>query len=139
MRRRLVAALAAMALLAAPASARAQSAGDEQYSDPFGGGDQPTQDQGNSNASPAPAADPAGQEPAAESSTDSATAADTGDEGTLPRTGFPIALTALLGALFLCAGASMRRRAQPPMARPAWLVPAGSQRGRFGARRRFRR
>ena len=135
MRRRLVAALAAMALLAAPAGALAQSAGDEQYSDPFGDVSEPTQDQGTANESPAPAAEPTSQAPAAES----AAADDPGSGGTLPRTGFPAVLTALFGALLVGAGVSVRRRAQPPVALPPWLVPARSQRGRFGARRRFRR
>ncbi len=135
MRRRLTAALAAMALLAAPAGALAQSAGDEQYSDPFGDVGEPSQDQGTSNGSPAPAGEPAGEPAAAESQA----AADPGNESALPRTGFPAALSALLGALLLGAGVSMRRRAQPAGALPPWLVPARSRRGRFGARRRFRR
>ena len=46
MRRRLIATLAALDLLVAPAGALAQSAGDEQYADPFGDAEQPTQDQG---------------------------------------------------------------------------------------------
>jgi LPXTG-motif cell wall-anchored protein len=124
-----------MALLAAPAGALAQSAGDEQYSDPFGDVSEPSQDQGTSNGSRAPAGEPAG-EPAA---SDSAAAADSGSGSTLPRTGFPAALGALLGALLLGAGVSMRRRTQPAVALPPWLVPARSRRGRFGARRRFRR
>jgi LPXTG-motif cell wall-anchored protein len=135
MRRRLIAALAAVALFALPAAALAQSAGDDQYSDPFGDVDQPTQDQGGANESPAPAAEPTGEAPAAES----AAAADQGSGGTLPHTGFPAALSALLGALLVGAGVSVRRRAQPPVALPPWLVPAGSHRGRFGGRRRFRR
>lgn len=135
MRRRVIAALAAMALLAAPAGALAQSAGDDQYTDPFGDVDEPAQEQGSANESPAPAADPASPAPAA----GSVAAADPGPEGALPRTGFPVALTALFGALLVGAGVSVRRRAQPPVALPPWLVPAGSHRGRFGGRRRFRR
>jgi LPXTG-motif cell wall-anchored protein len=133
MRRRRTAALAAMAMLVFPAGALAQSAGDDQYSDPFG--DEPTQDQGTANESPAPAAQPTSQAPAAGSEA----AADPGSEGTLPHTGFPAALSALFGALLISAGISVRRRAQPPVALPPWLVPAGSHRGRFGGRRRFRR
>jgi LPXTG-motif cell wall-anchored protein len=135
MRRRLTAALAAMALLAAPAGAVAQSAGDEQYSDPFGDVSEPGQDQGTPNEAPAPAAEPA-EEPAV---AESQAAADPDSESTLPRTGFPAALSALLGALLVGAGISMRRRAQPAAALPPWLVPARSRRGRFGARRRLRR
>jgi hypothetical protein len=139
MRRRLTAALAALALLAAPAGALAQSAGDDQYSDPFGDVSEPSQDEGSQDGSSAPPADqvdtPAAESPAAaESQT-----ADPGSGSTLPRTGFPAAMSALLGALLLCAGVSMRRRAEPVAALPPWLVPARSRRGRFGARRRFRR
>jgi LPXTG-motif cell wall-anchored protein len=135
MRRRRIAAVAAMALLAAPAGALAQSAGDEQYADPFGDVDEPTQNQGTANGAPAPASNPTSQASAGES----VAAADPGAEGALPHTGFPAALTALIGVLLLGAGASVRRRAHPPVALPPWLVPAGSQRGRFGGRRRFRR
>jgi hypothetical protein len=135
MRRSLIAAFAALALLAAPAGALAQSAGDEQYADPFGDVNEPTQDQGTANGSPAPATQ--AQAPATESA--SASAADQGSGGSLPHTGFPAALSALLGALLVCAGATVRRRAQPPLALPPWLVPGSSQRGWFGARRRFRR
>ena len=39
--RRIVALLLALSLLALPAAAMAQSAGDEQYSDPFGQTDEP--------------------------------------------------------------------------------------------------
>ena len=135
MRRRLIAALAVMALLAAPVGALAQSAGDDQYSDPFGDVSEPSQDEGSQNGSSAPPADQV-DTPAA---TESQTAADPGSGSTLPRTGFPAALSALLGALLLCAGVSMRRRGEPVAALPPWLVPARSRRGRFGARRRFRR
>ena len=137
MRRRLIATLAALALLVAPAGALAQSAGDEQYADPFGDAEQPTQDQGGSNGAPAPTPDPAPQAPASGSA--SAAGADPGTGGFLPHTGFPALLSALLGALLLGSGISVRRRAQPAAALPPWLVPAASRRSRFGARRRRRR
>ena len=137
MRRRLIATLAALALLVTPAGAIAQSAGDEQYSDPFGDVEQPSQDQGGSNGSPAPTGDPTAQAPASGSA--SAAGADPGTGGSLPHTGFPALLSALLGALLLGSGISVRRRAQPAAALPPWLVPASSRRSRFGARRRRRR
>jgi LPXTG-motif cell wall-anchored protein len=137
MRRRLTATLAALALLAAPAGALAQSAGDEQYADPFGDVEQPSQDQGGSNGSPAPAGDPTPQAPASGSAP--ATDADPGTGGSLPHTGFPALLSALLGAVLLGSGISVRRRTQPAAALPPWLVPASSGRSRFGARRRRRR
>lgn len=135
MRRRLLAALAAVTLLAAPAAALGQSAGDEQYADPFGDVNEPTQEEGASNGSPEPAADPTA--PATGPAT--AAGADPGTGNSLPNTGFPAALSALLGALLLGTGVSMRRRARPLAALPPWLVPASSHRGRFGARRRLRR
>jgi LPXTG-motif cell wall-anchored protein len=139
MRRRLIAALAALALLAVPAVALAQSAGDEQYTDPFGDVNQPTQDDGTANGSPAPATDQTAQAPASGSGSASAAGADQGSGGSLPHTGFPALLSALLGALLLGSGISVRRRAQPVAALPPWLVPAASRRSRFGARRRRRR
>jgi LPXTG-motif cell wall-anchored protein len=140
MRRRLVAALLAGALLAAPAGALAQSAGDDQYADPFGNADEPSQNDGGSNQSSAPAADPTASAPAAGAGDGTQAAAETSsDGGALPRTGFPAALSALLGALLLGAGASVRRRTQPLVALPPWLTPAAPRRARFGARRRLRR
>jgi LPXTG-motif cell wall-anchored protein len=120
-----------------PAAALAQSAGDEQYTDPFGDVNPPTQDDGTANGSPAPATDQTVQAPASGSA--SAAGADQGTGGSLPHTGFPALLSALLGALLLGSGISVRRRAQPVAALPPWLVPAASRRSRFGARRRRRR
>ena len=137
MRRRLIAALAALALLAVPAAALAQSAGDEQYADPFGDVNPPTQDQGTANGSPAPATDATAQAPATESTT--AAAADPSTGGSLPLTGFPAALIGLLGALVVATGISVRRRAQPPAALPPMArTRRVVHRGRFGARRRRR-
>jgi hypothetical protein len=122
MRRRLIAALLAAALLAAPAAALAQSAGDEQYADPFGEVKDPGQENGGSTGSGTPgppdtdttvAAPAAGAQDGAGSDSGSSSA-------TLPRTGFPAALTAMLGTLLLTIGASARRAT-------------------FGARRRRRR
>ena len=137
MRRRLIAALAALALLAVPAAALAQSAGDEQYTDPFGDVNPPAQDDGTANGSPAPPTDQTVQAPASGSA--SAADADQGTGVSLPHTGFPALLSALLGALLLGSGISVRRRAQPAAALPPWLVPAASRRRRFGTRRRRRR
>jgi hypothetical protein len=141
MHRRLIAALLAVGLLAAPAGALAQSAGDEQYADPFGEVEEPSQNNGGSDgadgtpAPTAPAADPTASAP-----TGAEAAADPGSDGaTLPLTGFPAAASAMLGALLLVLGASVWRRAQPPLALPPWLTPAASRRTRFGGRRRGRR
>ena len=119
MRRRLIAALLAAALLAAPATALAQSAGDEQYADPFGEVKEPSQENSGSNGSGTPGTDTTVAAPAA--GADQGAGSDSGSgSATLPRTGFPAALTAMLGALLLAIGASGRRAS-------------------FGARRRRRR
>ena len=101
--RRTVALLLAVSLLALPTAALAQSAGDEQYQDPFAQTDQPngSQDQpaAQPDAAPAPAT-PA--EPAASSQQTAAP--------TLPRTGFPAFLLASAGAMLLASGAALRRR-----------------------------
>jgi LPXTG-motif cell wall-anchored protein len=137
---RLIAALLAGALLAAPAAALAQSAGDDQYADPFDQVDEPSQKDGGSNGSPAPTENPTASAPADGAADSTQAAAETGSGGgTLPRTGFPAALGALLGVLLLGAGAMVRRRAQPMVALPPWLTPPAWRRARFGARRRRRR
>jgi hypothetical protein len=140
MRRRLIAALLTGALLAAPATALAQSAGDDQYADPFGQVDEPSQNDGGSNGSPAPPEEPTASAPAPGAADGTQAAGEAGAEGgALPRTGFPAALSALLGGLLVGAGASLRRRARPRVVPPPWLTPAASRRARFGARRRPRR
>lgn len=103
----------AFALLAAPSGAVAQSAGDEQYSDPFGPSDQPQQPQEPRSDSPsAPeqpppeptpvdpttAQQPAIEEPAAE------------PPATLPYSGLPVGIAAGAGVFLLATGALLRRR-----------------------------
>jgi hypothetical protein len=137
MRRRPIAALLAACLLAAPATALAQSAGDEQYADPFGEVKDPSQNTGGSNGSPASGNDTPASAPA--SGADNGATAGSGTGSALPHTGYPAGLGAMLGAMLLVLGASVWRRAQPPLAQPPWLTPAASRRARFGARRRRRR
>ena len=140
MHRRLTAALLAACLLAAPAAALAQSAGDEQYADPFGNVDEPSQNDGGSNGSGTSGTDTTASAPTTAVQDQAAAAADSGSSSSsLPLTGFPAALSAMLGALLLVMGASVWRRAQPPLALPPWLTPAASRRTRFGGRRRRRR
>ena len=104
--RRLVTVILAASMLVLPSAALAQSAGDEQYADPFG----QTGDQGGSDgqqaqapeAEPAPSDDALGQsEPVV------AQAPGT----TLPATGLPAALLAGSGALLLAGGTTLRRLA----------------------------
>jgi LPXTG-motif cell wall-anchored protein len=105
--RRLVAVFLAVSMLALPSAAAAQSAGDEQYADPFGQTEQPdgSQDQPAPEPQPAPApATPAA--PAEQAVASQQTAAPT-----LPATGMPAHLLAGMGALLLASGALLRRRA----------------------------
>jgi DNA polymerase-3 subunit gamma/tau len=110
-RRRLVA-LAAAALLAAPAPALAQSAGDEQYEDPFAGEEQsqpePTATPAPSEPESEPAPAPAPEEPAP-AATQPAPAA-TQQQTELPRTGFDAAPLLAAGALLLGGGIALRIR-----------------------------
>jgi hypothetical protein len=102
----------AATVVALPATALAQSAGDDQYVDPFqnsgggngddaqgGGGDDTSG--GNGEVAPAPV------EPAP------STAAQTDDGSSLPITGLAIGGVALTGALLLGGGMALRRRWRP--------------------------
>jgi hypothetical protein len=105
--RRLVTLLAALFLLALPPAALAQSAGDEQYADPFGEVEEPSEPQGEPaqtpDAEPVPAQT---EEPLGESAPEFAE-----QTGTLPATGLPAGLLAGTGFLLLAGGTSLRRRA----------------------------
>jgi LPXTG-motif cell wall-anchored protein len=95
--------VAALSIAAAPVWA--QSAGDEQYDDPFAGQD----DQGQS-AQPAPTATPA---PAAAPATAAPTAAPpaaTASAAQLPRTGTDTLFTAIAGLGLVLAGVGLRLR-----------------------------
>jgi hypothetical protein len=110
--RRRLAALAAVALLAAPAPALGQSAGDEQYEDPFAGEEQ---SQPEPTATPAPAApEPAPEEPAAQpaaqSTPSTATAEPASQQPELPRTGLDVAPLFAVGVVLLGGGIALRVR-----------------------------
>jgi LPXTG-motif cell wall-anchored protein len=102
----LLATILMLFLLAAPA-AWAQSAGDEQYDDPFAG----QEDQGSS-AQPAPTATPAPAPAAAPAAQQAAPpqAAPTASAAQLPRTGAETLLTALAGVGLVMAGVGLRLR-----------------------------
>jgi hypothetical protein len=108
--RRLVTLILAASMLALPAGALAQSAGDEQYADPFGPTEQPENSQGQQAQAPeqevAPAPTPAA-EPAAPA--EEATASQETAAPTLPATGLPAAVLAAGGALLLAGGTTLRR------------------------------
>jgi hypothetical protein len=109
---RLLALILAVGLLAIPSAAFAQSAGDEQYADPFGeveegGGSQDEPSGTQDEPAPAPAPEPA---PAAEGAPAAEPVAAQADAPTLPATGLPAGLLAGAGALLLTGGAALRRR-----------------------------
>jgi hypothetical protein len=109
MLRAIAAPILVVALLAAPGSALAQSAGDEQYVDPFqeesgGQAEQPEEPA-------APPEEPAEPLPAAEGDAQTeAPAAEPAQTGTLPRTGAPVVLFAAAGYALLLAGIAIRRQ-----------------------------
>jgi hypothetical protein len=111
--------LALLAALAVPGAAFGQSAGDEQYSDPFAGEDQQQQNQQQQQAQqPAPQpeapAQPVEQSatPApADSSAEEATAPTESSDPSLPVTGLPALTLFVLGAGMLASGLLVRRRA----------------------------
>ena len=99
-------------MLALPCSALAQSAGDEQYADPFGQVEEPNGGQGEQGQAP----DQSAQTPAAPAQTAPATGAEQSVAAqdtaapTLPRTGMPAWYLAVNGAVLLLAGTALRRR-----------------------------
>src|SRR5215208_2575963 len=103
-----------MLALAAPAAVLAQSAGDEQYVDPFqgqgggGGGDNGSQSDDGS----APSAQTTPSEDTAGATAESTTS----DSATLPRTGLPLLPVVLAGLLLLTAGFAVRRLTGAPVA-----------------------
>jgi hypothetical protein len=115
-RRSLCVAVAGLTLL--PASAGAQSAGDEQYQDPFG--DQQPQAQATpapaanpaqATATPAPVAQAAPATPAPAAAAQPAAGAAPA-QAELPRTGGDARLAALLGLGLLSAGVALRAHAR---------------------------
>ena len=108
--RRLVALLLAVSMLALPSAALAQSAGDEQYADPFGQTEEPNP----APDEPAPAQEPApapAEQAAPAVPAEQAVASQQAQAPTLPATGMPAHLLASMGALLLASGALLRRRA----------------------------
>ncbi|HTE62538.1 MAG TPA: hypothetical protein VK631_19435 [Solirubrobacteraceae bacterium] len=114
-RRRLTVLAAVVALIAAapaPVPALAQSAGDEQYEDPFAGQDPGGSDDETQQPAPEPA-EPAqsAPEPAAESSTPATPAATpASQQAELPRTGLDAAPILAIGAVLLAGGVALRVR-----------------------------
>ena len=101
--------LLAVSMLAFPSAALAQSAGDEQYDDPFGEVEEPS---GSQDPAPEPEAAPAPTptEPSG-SAGEAAMASQQADAPALPATGAPAHLLAGAGLSLLASGAALRRRA----------------------------
>jgi hypothetical protein len=122
MSRALTALIMAAALLAAPAVALGQSAGDDQYVDPFQGGEggdqeqpaqQPEQPAAPPPSEPAAPAAPAEPVPGGNGTAEPVPTAEATQETspTLPRTGVPVLLFAAAGYALLLAGIAIRRKA----------------------------
>jgi hypothetical protein len=119
LRRRLPAAVAVAAVLAFPAVSLADSAGDNQYQDPFSNvPTQPKQQKKQSSSgtqgtttTPAPTPAPAAASTPSSSTTAAAPSAQSSSQ-TLPRTGFPLLPVAALGAALVGAGLALRRLAR---------------------------
>lgn len=109
--------LALLAALAVPGAAFGQSAGDEQYSDPFAGEDQQQQNQQPQQQDQQPAPQPETpaepvEQPAAPAPSDSSADETTGSsDPSLPVTGLPALALLALGAGMLATGLLVRRRA----------------------------
>ena len=112
MQRTLTALMLAVAVLAAPAAALAQSAGDDQYVDPFqgddGGGQQGAQEP--QPEQPAPPGEDAGQVVGQQAAPAQEAAPEQEAAPTLPRTGLPVLLLASAGYALLLAGIAIRRQ-----------------------------
>jgi hypothetical protein len=105
---RRIVSLAAVLLVLTPAAALAQSAGDEQYQDPF-------QDQGQATPTATPAAAQPAQTPAAPAAPAAtapapAAAAAPAQAAQLPRTGWDAAVPGVYGLILLSAGGVLRAR-----------------------------
>jgi LPXTG-motif cell wall-anchored protein len=103
--------MVAAALAAAPATAFADGAGDQQYQDPLTAPSTPKKAKKKQAIAPV-AATPTTTTPAAATAPAAATGTTAAAPAAaqLPRTGAPAGLIALLGALMLAAGLTLRRR-----------------------------
>ena len=108
--RRLVTLLAALFLLALPPAALAQSAGDEQYADPFGEVEEPSGSQGEPEPAPEPEPEPAPAQSEDSLGVSEPEIVEQTNAPTLPATGLPAGLVAGAGALLLAGGTTLRRR-----------------------------
>jgi hypothetical protein len=108
---RLLVALVAALVIALPAASLADSAGDNQYQDPFAN-TQPKHNK-NTNTAPTTTTPPATSSPApaqTEPTSSSSKADPASSDGQLPRTGLDLRLVGGLGVLMLAGGLLLRRR-----------------------------
>jgi hypothetical protein len=112
LKRRLPAAVAVAAVLAFPAASLADSAGDNQYQDPFSNvPSQPKKKTSPTTTTPAPSPAPTTTPAATPSTATTATPSSTPSAQELPRTGFPVLPVAAIGAVLVAAGFGLRRLA----------------------------
>jgi hypothetical protein len=122
MRLRALAFLGGLILLLLPAAALAQSAGDEQYSDPFA-------DKSPTAKAPSSSPAPDSSQPAqstgqlAQTSSPGSDDNDSSSSGALPRTGTRAWTLALMGSLMLLGGALLRLGARPLRLRVGGITP----------------
>jgi hypothetical protein len=107
-RRSLAAAGLSLALL--PAAAAAQSAGDEQYADPFANEQTPTATPAPAQPAPAPAAAATAAPAAPAAPAAHAATAAPAHAAQLPRTGWDAAVPGVCGLILLSAGGVLRAR-----------------------------
>ena len=103
-----------LVLFAVPATALAQSAGDDQYSDPLAGSEQPSTQQGQqqqSDSGTPQSSEPAPVQSAPAQSGTEAVGAESGDDS-LPRTGLDVVLLFAAAAPLLLGGFALRRVAR---------------------------
>jgi len=136
-----------LALLLVPSTALAQSAGDEQYTDPVTTTPPPSQPQSNPGSSGTGSGSGSGSSSAAESPSSSSSndtissssSSDDNGSSTLPATGLPVAVLFIFGLLFTLSGRGLRRASSEPAPDPyagrSPDVPASSPVARAARRR----
>jgi hypothetical protein len=114
LRRPLIAVACSVIALAMPAAALADSAGDNQYQDPFSNVPSQPKKKSSTNTTPAPTSTTAPTQTSAPAATPTPTAttatpSSTSNARELPRTGFPLWPAAAVGAALVAAGLGLRR------------------------------
>ena len=157
---RRIALFAVLALFAVPSSALAQSAGDDQYTNPVPQSQAPTSNgsgggsgsgsgsgSGTTSGSPGTSTGTGSTTSTDDSSAAGTSSSDSGDTttssddsgATLPRTGLPLGVLAALGLLFTFSGRRLRRASEDPAPDPYAAreadVPASSPVARAERRR----